>query len=127
MWLRDCIKRTSSQFSEEDVARAELGCTEIFTNCAVHAGDARISAAATNPVMVDCRLFPDFTTVEFRHRGPLFDPLTVPPPAFDGSRDGGFGIYIVLRSADDARFVRESDGTNVTTLSFLSHATEKKR
>jgi anti-sigma regulatory factor (Ser/Thr protein kinase) len=64
--------------------------------------------------------------VEFRHRGPAFDPLSVPSPLFDGSREGGFGIYIVLRSTDDVHFGREPDGTNVTTLTFLKSGAERE-
>jgi sigma-B regulation protein RsbU (phosphoserine phosphatase) len=123
-WLRHNVELAGRSFSEEVVARLELSCSEVFANCVIHAGDG--GETGGNPVGVESRIFPDRATIEFRHRGPQFDPLSVSTPSFDGTKDGGFGVYIVLRSADDARFAREPDGTNVTTLSFLGGAMDRK-
>jgi len=128
-WLRGQVELGGAPLSEDELARLELCCTEIFVNCVVHAGYEQAGGKTTecgpredgeeSPVGVEISIFPQQTTVELRHRGREFDPLAVPPPAFDGSRDGGFGIYIVLRSADQARFARDADGTNIITLTFL--------
>jgi sigma-B regulation protein RsbU (phosphoserine phosphatase) len=123
-WLRGQVELGGAPLSEDELARLELCCTEIFVNCVVHAGyeqagGQRKDDGEETPVGVEIAIFPQQTTVEVRHRGREFDPLAVPPPAFDGSRDGGFGIYIVLRSADNARFARDADGTNIITLTFL--------
>jgi sigma-B regulation protein RsbU (phosphoserine phosphatase) len=114
-WLEECVTLVDGCLWKEDVSRLQLACSEVFANCLNHVHDAPSPA----PVSAESRIFADHLTVEIFHRGPAFDPLGIPPPSFDGSRDGGFGIYIILRSSDEASFARRPDGTNVTTLSFL--------
>jgi sigma-B regulation protein RsbU (phosphoserine phosphatase) len=122
-WLRDCVQSVDDCLGEDDLARLEITCDEVLANCAEHAAD---DDGHATPVQVEIRVFQDHAMVEFRHRGPAFDPLSVPSPLFDGSREGGFGIYIVLRSTDDVHFGREPDGTNVTTLTFLKSGAERE-
>jgi sigma-B regulation protein RsbU (phosphoserine phosphatase) len=114
-WLRECAALVPDGFPEEDVARLHLACSEVFTNCIFHANDA----TSARPLSAEATVFCDHVTVRMSQRGPSFDPLTVPPPDFDGSREGGFGVYIVLRSSDETSFLRLNDEINVTTLSFL--------
>ncbi len=114
-WLCESEDAAKRCLGEEEISRMELACTELFTNCAHHAQDA----LSTDSIAVECTVYQDHVTVQMRHKGPWFDPLSVPPPSFDGSKDSGFGTYIVLRSADEAAYEREPDGTNLTTLSFL--------
>ena len=49
-------------------------------------------------------------------QSPAFDP-SGPPPAFDGSRDGGFGTFIIMRSADELEYRREAN-INVISISI---------
>ncbi len=114
-WLAQCAGQSSAGLESEDVARLQLACSEVFANCIMHVPEV----ACGKTVGVSSKCFEHCMTVELRHQGPAFDPLSVDPPSFDGSREGGFGIYIILRSADEARFTRNPDGTNVITLTFL--------
>jgi sigma-B regulation protein RsbU (phosphoserine phosphatase) len=98
----------------ESVSRLELACTELFTNCAVHSGERPCQA----PIRIEGLAYPDRVTIRLMHAGPAFDPLSVPPPSFDGSRDCGFGLFIVSRCADELAYRREPDGSNLTTVSF---------
>jgi len=50
------------------------------------------------------------------HYGDAFDPSTVPPPPLDGSRDTGFGAYIIARSVDEVRYYRDERGRNCIAL-----------
>jgi sigma-B regulation protein RsbU (phosphoserine phosphatase) len=120
-WLERCAAASGTHLGEEDAARLQLACSEVFTNCAIHGRDS----SGTNRIGVEVRGFQNHVAVRFTHRGPAFDPLAVPPPAFDGSREGGFGIFIVLRSADEVTFTRTPDETNVITLSFLRGTTDR--
>jgi anti-sigma regulatory factor (Ser/Thr protein kinase) len=97
------------------MARMKLACTELFANCACHARQA----SCASRIEVESFVYGNCVTIRIRHHGPKFDPLSVPPPVFDGSKEGGFGTYIVLRSADAAAYEREPDGTNVITVSFI--------
>lgn len=117
-WLGQCAALVGTGLPEEDLARLQLACSEVFVNCVMHVSETERATT----VDIESRIFANHLTVQISQKGPAFDPLYVTPPAFDGSREGGFGIYIVLRSADEAIFSRQSDGTNVTTLSFAGSA-----
>lgn len=120
-WLWECSKLLGSGLAEQDIARMQLACSEVFANCVIHASDVQPSAALT----VRAEIFEDHVIVRMIHAEPAFDPLAAPAPAFDGSRDSGFGIYMVLRSSDEASFARQPDGTNITTLTFLRGTMEQ--
>jgi anti-sigma regulatory factor (Ser/Thr protein kinase) len=59
-----------------------------------------------------------YLRLELRHQGPAFDPLAIPPPSFDGSRDGGFGTFIIMRSADELQYRRDGE-MNVISISLF--------
>jgi anti-sigma regulatory factor (Ser/Thr protein kinase) len=40
----------------------------------------------------------------------------VSTPAFDGTEDGGFGMYIIAQSVDDVRYYRDERGRNTISL-----------
>ena len=45
-----------------------------------------------------------------------FDADEVEPPRFDGTRIGGFGLYMIRECVDEVRYSREADGRNVVRL-----------
>src|SRR5262249_60667467 len=54
------------------------------------------------------------------HDCTVFDPAMVQPPVFDGSRDGGFGVYIIAHCVDEVRYVRDEQGENcICLMKFL--------
>ena len=93
----------------------ELAVTEVATNIIRHAYSGRSDAL----VQVAVRLLPDMFLIEFVDKGKGFNPEEVPHPKFDGSRDGGFGIYIVSQIMDDVVYSRGKDNTNHTRLKIL--------
>ncbi len=54
--------------------------------------------------------------MRLHHLGPSFDPSEVPLPAFDGSRESGFGIYLIAKSVDEVRYYRDERGRNCIAL-----------
>jgi phosphoserine phosphatase RsbU/P len=120
-WLRESAGLTEDPLGEEAISRMELACTELFVNCATHG----TLASEPQPIQVTSLMYRNHITTQIRHKGPEFDLLSIPPPYFDGSKEFGFGIYIVLRSADEAAYQREPDGTNITTVSFMRLTTEQ--
>ena len=114
-WLREIGSGAGTCLDEEGAARMELACTELFVNFAMHKRQVQFS----DPIEVETLTYSDHLTIRMTHGGPEFDPLSVPPPTFDGSKDNGFGTYIVLRSADEVKYERTPSGTNVITVSFL--------
>ncbi len=92
----------------------ELACTELFVNCIAH-GETGLCGG---PIRMTATVYQNHMNVELRHDGIAFDPLSVPPPSFDGSRDGGFGTYIVFHCADELAYSRVGD-TNVISISII--------
>ena len=64
--------------------------------------------------------FPSRVSIRLHHLGDPFDPATAPLPALDGSRESGFGIYILSRSVDEVRYYRDERGRNCVVLVKLS-------
>ncbi|HUZ91789.1 MAG TPA: ATP-binding protein, partial [Methylocella sp.] len=50
------------------------------------------------------------------HLGEPFDPAAVSPPAFNGSRENGFGIYMIAHLVDEVRYLRDERGRNCILL-----------
>jgi sigma-B regulation protein RsbU (phosphoserine phosphatase) len=90
----------------------ELAVNEAVVNIIEHA----YRNAPDKPVRIEARLSPD--RIEFRlyDWGRSFDPAAVPPPAFDGSKDHGFGIYIIDQAVDEVEYTREGKGRNCATM-----------
>jgi anti-sigma regulatory factor (Ser/Thr protein kinase) len=71
---------------------------------------------ADQRIELDADAFPDRVSIRLHHLGDSFDPASVSPPALDGSRESGFGIYLISRSVDNVRYSRDERGRNCVTL-----------
>jgi phosphoserine phosphatase RsbU/P len=115
-FIRDfCKIIPESLLGKDRISQIELAVTEVATNIIRHAYSGQSDAV----VQVTVRLFPESFHIEFIDRGKGFDPATIPRPEFDGSREGGFGLYIVSQIADDVVYFRGKDNTNRTRLTIL--------
>lgn len=110
-----CETIPEALLGEARISMIELAVTEVATNIIRHAYSGRSNAL----VEVAARLFPDMFLIEFVDKGKGFNPEKVPHPKFDGSRNGGFGIYIVSQIMDDVVYYRDKDNTNHTQLKIL--------
>ena len=97
-----------SVLDEESVSSLALAVTEAASNIMRHAYQGR----ADQRIRLTADAFADRIILRLAHRGKTFDPGTVRPPAFDGSREGGFGVYIIARSVDEVRYNRDEQGDN---------------
>src|SRR5262245_2666107 len=91
---------------------------------ALHQLDLAVTEAATNSIRHAYRGEPgrpiemvfesdgDRVCVGLFHEGEEFDPGEAPPPAFDGSREGGFGLYLIQQAVDEVRYFRDERGRN---------------
>ena len=100
------------KFTNDDIAQLQLAVTEAASNIARHAYHGR----AEQPIVLEADAFPDRILLRFYHTGDSFDPEQVPPPAFDGSREGGFGVYIIAQSVDEVRYFCDERGRNCICL-----------
>jgi serine/threonine-protein kinase RsbW len=88
---------------EESLSQLELAVTEAASNIMRHAYRGR----SDGHVQLVADAFPDRIVIQFFHQGATFDPATIKPPAFDGSREGGFGVYIIAHSVDEVSHVHD--------------------
>jgi anti-sigma regulatory factor (Ser/Thr protein kinase) len=107
--------RTSDLLDDESVGALELAVNEAASNIMKHAYHGRTDQR----IYVEAEAFPGRISIRLRHLGEPFDPSSAPPPAFDGSRESGFGTYIIMRSVDEARYYRDERGRNCVALTKI--------
>ena len=66
---------------------------------------------------VEVRRESDRVMVTFTHAGSSFDPADAPPPNFDGSREGGLGLFLIASCVDSVTYDRDDAGRNRICLS----------
>ncbi len=78
------------------LAGLQLAANEAFVNVVEHALEGQPGAR----VQVDLRAVGNRAIVRLRHGGRAFNRQAAPQPSFDGSRDRGFGLYIIDQAVD---------------------------
>lgn len=107
-----CRHPPTATLNEESLCELELAVTEAASNVMRHAYHGR----ADQPIRITADAFADRIVIQLFHHGTVFDPKTVRPPAFDGSREGGFGVYIIAHSVDEVRYTCDERGENCIRL-----------
>jgi sigma-B regulation protein RsbU (phosphoserine phosphatase) len=103
-WFRSgTLELVPSVLDEDSLGGLELSLSEIFTNCVLH-GEAQL------PIRISAEHFTDRLRVTVCYHGRGFEISAVSLPSFDGTREGGFGIYIVSRCADEFIHNQSKDG-----------------
>lgn len=97
---------------DESVSQLELAITEALSNIMRHAYGGR----SDQLILLDAEAFADRVVLRLHHLGESFDPAAVAKPKFDGTQDGGFGMYIIEQSVDDVRYYRDERGRNCISL-----------
>ncbi|MEP6901116.1 MAG: SpoIIE family protein phosphatase, partial [Actinomycetota bacterium] len=96
----------------ESVEQLELAVTEAVTNIIEHA----YRNISGNKIEISAERFADGIQIALHHWGEEFDSLTIPPPSFDGSRDGGFGLFIISKCVDTVIYSRDKQNRNTILL-----------
>jgi sigma-B regulation protein RsbU (phosphoserine phosphatase) len=107
-----CRDRVSPALQEDSLGQLELAVNEAASNIMRHAYHGR----ADRRIQIEADAFADRVAVRLLHTGDPFEPEATPPPAFDGSREGGFGVYLIAQSVDQVRYSRDEQGRNCTLL-----------
>jgi phosphoserine phosphatase RsbU/P len=112
-FVRDvCATLPDPALDDESVSQLELAITEAASNVMMHAYRGRTD----QQIQLDAEVFADRVVLRLHHLGESFDPEAVKPPAFDGSQEGGFGMYIIAQSVDEVRYDRDERGRNRISL-----------
>jgi serine phosphatase RsbU (regulator of sigma subunit)/PAS domain-containing protein/anti-sigma regulatory factor (Ser/Thr protein kinase) len=114
-----CLTSAGGLLDEEDVADLELAVNEAASNIMKHAFHGRTDQR----IVLEADVFPDRVSIRLHHLGDSFDRAAVPPPALDGTRESGFGLYLIAKSVDDVRYARDERGRN--TIVLLKRLTSK--
>jgi sigma-B regulation protein RsbU (phosphoserine phosphatase) len=90
----------------------ELATAEAFTNIVEHAygGDP------TRVVRLELQLFAERAVLQFVHWGRAFDPDKVAPPSFDGTRDRGFGLFLIEQTMNSVKYHNHTYSGHLITM-----------
>jgi sigma-B regulation protein RsbU (phosphoserine phosphatase) len=116
-----CCDLPGQPLDEDSVAALELAVNEAASNIIKHAYHGR----EDQRIHLEAEAFPGRLVIQLHHFGDAFDPSITPPPPLDGSRDSGFGAYLIARSVDEVRYYRDERGRNCIALVKARKAKEK--
>jgi serine/threonine-protein kinase RsbW len=107
-----CRQAWADEAPDDTVQRVQLAVQEAATNILRHAyqGDS------AGPIRAELTADSDRLTLTLTHDGADFDPTAVPPPAFDGTRAGGFGVYLIHQCMDHVCYVHGEPGRRGVTM-----------
>jgi serine/threonine-protein kinase RsbW len=101
-----CRRAWGLEGDHETLHQLDLAVTEAATNIIRHA----YRGQAGRPIEFVLDADDTQLRVGLFHEGEEFDPEDAPPPTFDGSREGGFGLYLIKQAVDDMRYFRDEHG-----------------
>lgn len=111
-WLEDTLQ-TCALFpiDSEKIFAVQLAVQEAATNVINHAW----SGESSKGLSVELRMDGTKAHIQLMYAGVPFSPENVPPPSFDGSRDHGFGVYLIDQLMDEVTYAC-TDGQNTILL-----------
>ena len=107
-----CHDLPDEPLDEDCVAALELAVNEAASNIIKHAYHGR----ADQWIHMEGEVFPDYVSIRLHHLGDPFDPATAQPPALDGTRESGYGAYMISQCVDQVRYYRDEHGRNCIAL-----------
>jgi sigma-B regulation protein RsbU (phosphoserine phosphatase) len=106
-----CAQIPGTPFGDEQVAEFHLALTEAASNVFDHA-----YGGGPGTLRIEALWGPEELRFRLLDRGKPFNPVAAKPPRFDGSVDGGFGVYIIRQIMDLFDYTRGEGGPNVLEL-----------
>jgi sigma-B regulation protein RsbU (phosphoserine phosphatase) len=107
-----CRALPGTLLAPEHVAALELAVNEAASNIMKHAYHGRTD----QPIQLEADTFPDRVVIRLHHIGDPCEPSRVPPPALDGSRESGFGLYLITHSVDEVHYSHDARGRHCVAL-----------
>jgi serine/threonine-protein kinase RsbW len=101
-----CRRAWGRDVDEARLAQLELAVGEAAANVVLHAYADKPGLPIEVLVAADDRE----VCVTLFHQGQPFDPEHVAPPSFDGSRESGFGLYLIRQAVDEVSFFVDERG-----------------
>ncbi len=107
-----CMKIPDQLITVDRIFRIELAANEATANIIKHAYHGKTDKF----IQIVIETSETQITVNFFDNGDVFDTEAIQQPMFDGSKDGGFGVYIIADCVDDVKYSRDKKGRNCTCL-----------
>jgi anti-sigma regulatory factor (Ser/Thr protein kinase) len=107
--------------SEERFSELGLAVHEAVSNIIIHGYHRQ----PDQRIRLEAEVCTHQVTIRIYDWGEAFDPTLVEPPSFDGSRESGFGVYIIAQSVDEVHYTRDAQGCNCIRL--LKHLSEREK
>jgi anti-sigma regulatory factor (Ser/Thr protein kinase) len=107
-----CRELPGTPLAADRVAELEVAVNEAASNIMKHAYHGRTD----QHIHLEAETFPHQVVIRLHHFGDPCDPSSVSPPALDGSRESGFGLYLIQQSVDDVRYYCDARGRNCIAL-----------
>jgi PAS domain S-box-containing protein len=117
-----CRGLSDHPLGDDREAALELAVNEAASNIIKHAYHGQSGEC----VRLEAEAFPERVSIRLSHLGDPFDPASAPPPALDGSRESGFGTYIIAQSVDEVRYYRDEHGRNYIALAKFREGPQKE-
>jgi len=99
---------TTPYFNDKQICELELALTEAATNIIQHVHQSFVGET----IDLEFVVFPDRAVMLIRYKGEPFDQTTVSLPVFDGSKDSGFGLFIISQMVDEVHYINEQTNNN---------------
>jgi sigma-B regulation protein RsbU (phosphoserine phosphatase) len=109
-----CSRAPAELLDRSRIDLIELAVNEAVVNVIKHA----YRNEPGKPIRIEAQLAPDQLMFRLVDWGSSFDPAAVPPPAFDGSQDHGFGVYIINQAVDEVAYTQTENGENYATMTI---------
>ena len=107
---------------QDDVGALELAVTEAASNIMRHAYHGNQDQS----IQVEAEALPGRVRLRLRHQGDSFDPSTASLPLLDGSRESGYGVFMIAQSVDDVRYYSDDLGRNCIELTKTIKSGERE-
>jgi serine phosphatase RsbU (regulator of sigma subunit)/anti-sigma regulatory factor (Ser/Thr protein kinase) len=108
--LRSLVLDSSA--SEERFSELVVAVHEAVSNIIIHAYHSQPGQR----IRLEADVCTQRVAVRIYDWGETFDPTLIEPPSFDGSRESGFGVYIIAHSVDEVHHSRDAQGSNCISL-----------
>jgi anti-sigma B factor antagonist len=100
-FVSDCVHRAWPSAASDLFAELALATQEAAANVIKHA----YQREPGRPIYADMEIDDQRLALTLTHEGRDFDPAAVPPPSFDGSRTGGFGVHLIRAVMDEVYYL----------------------
>ena len=106
-WVHEICSRAWGLKTEADALdQLVLAVQEAATNVIRHA----CADLPEQQIELDIDAAANEASVTIFHRGRDFDPHLAKQPVFDGSQEGGFGVYLIAHLVDEVDYFKDETG-----------------